>query len=225
MSHLGPVRVVPKRRISGLGVAAMVLVGVVAVLDIATTWTTWYSYGVVEDYVAGVAGVTDADLDGADGISWVVGLVYVAGFVAAGIVFVTWLSRARANAESLVHAPHRRGRGWVVGSWICPVVNLWFPYMIVDDVYRASRPTNPPDLADLRFVPGSRLLGLWWTLWLGTLVLGRIASTIWENAQTVESLRTVGIVEVIESAAALGAAVTIIMVMRQINTWQDGRAA
>lgn len=221
MSHLGPGRVVPKRRVSGLGVAAMVLIGVVVVLDIASTWTTWYSYGLVEDYLAGVAGVTEVDLNNADEISWVVALVYLAGVVAAGIVFVTWLGRARANAESLVPAPHRRGRGWVVGSWICPVVNLWFPFMIVDDVYRASQPTNPPDLYDLRSVPGSRLLGLWWTLWLGGLVFDRIAATVWDNSQTVESLRTAGVVEALASAATLGAAVTVIMVVRQINTWQD----
>jgi hypothetical protein len=224
MSHLGPVRAVPKRRVSGLGVAAMVLIGVVVVLDIASTWITWYSYWLVEDYLAGVAGVTEADLNNADDLSWIVALAYLTGFVAAGIVFVTWLGWARANAESLVPAWHRRGRGWVVGSWICPVVNLWFPFMIVDDVYRASRPTNPPDLFDLRSVPGSRLLGLWWTLWLSSLILGRIASTTWENAKSVESLHSAAVVETIESATALGAAVTVILIVRQINLWQDGGA-
>jgi hypothetical protein len=224
MSHLGPVRAVPKQRVSGLGVAAMVLVGVVVVLDIASTWTTWQSYGLAKDYIAGVAGVTEADLNSADDTSWAVSVAYLAGFVAAGIVFMTWLWRARANAESLVPAPHRRGQGWIIGSWICPVVNLWFPFMIVDDVYRASRPTNPPDLFDLRSVPGSRLLGLWWTLWLGSLILGRIASTTWENAQTVESLHSAAVVESIESATALGAAVTVILIVRQINIWQDGWA-
>jgi hypothetical protein len=224
MSHLGPVRVVPKRRVSGLGVAATVLIGVVVVLDIASTWITWYSYWLVEDYLAGVAGATEADLNNADDLSWIMALAYLTGFVAAGIVFVTWLGRARANAESLAPAWHRRGRGWVVGSWICPVVNLWFPFMIVDDVYRASRPTNPPDLYDLRSVPGSRLLGFWWALWLASLVLDRFAATSWENAETVESLRTGGVLAALVSATTLGAAVTVIMIVRQISTWQDGRA-
>jgi hypothetical protein len=224
MSHLGPVRTVPKRRVSGLGMAAMVLIGVVVVLDIASTWTTWNSYWLVEDYIAGVPGVTEADLNDADDTSSTVAWLYLAVLVAAGIMFVTWLARARANAESLVPAPHRRGRGWVVGSWICPVVNLWFPFMVVDDVYRASRPTNTPDLYDLRSVPGSRLLGLWWTLWLGGLLLDWIALTTWENGQTVESLRTAGVMETLASATALGAAVTVIMIVRQINIWQDDRA-
>jgi hypothetical protein len=226
MSHHGPVRAVPRqRRVGGLGVAAMVLVGVVVVLDIALTWTTWHAYWLVEDYIAGVAGVTEADVNSADNLGLLVYVVYLVGFVAAGIVFVTWLWRARVNAEALVPAPHRRGRGWVVGSWICPVVNLWFPYMIVDDVYRASRPTSSYDVHDLRVVPGSHLLGLWWALWLASMVLGQIASIIWENTQTVESLRATGIVDVLESATALGAAVSIIMIVRQINTWQDRRAA
>jgi hypothetical protein len=44
----------------------------------------------------------------------------------------------RANVELICHARHRRVRGWAIGSSVCPVVNLWFPFMVVDDVYRAS---------------------------------------------------------------------------------------
>lgn len=57
-----------------------------------------------------------------------------------GIVFVIWLMRARENAENLSPYPHRRTRGWLFGGWLVPVVNLWFPKQIVDDIWRASSP-------------------------------------------------------------------------------------
>lgn len=212
----------PIRRIGGLGFAVTVLVGAVVVLDMVSTWTTWYAYGVFRDYVAGQAG--DTDLISADDIVSTVSWWYVVAFVAAGIFFMTWLWRARMNAERLVPAPHRRGRGWIIGGWICPVVNLWFPFMIVDDVYRASRPGNPPLLTDLRSVPGGHLLGPWWALWLGSLLLGRIVNNIWDNADSPDSLRTAGLVELVESAATLGAAAAVILIVRQISTWQDARA-
>jgi Domain of unknown function (DUF4328) len=28
----------------------------------------------------------------------------------------------------------RRSRGWAIGGWFCPAVNLWFPYQIATDV-------------------------------------------------------------------------------------------
>jgi hypothetical protein len=156
---------------------------------------------------------------------------FVIGYVVAGLFFLTWLWQARLNAEMLCSARHRRGRGWVIGSWICPVVNLWFPFMIVDDVYRASRPEatgyrpagtgDSPDLLDLRAVPGSRVLGLWWGLWLVSALLNRIAISIWNNAHSVDSILRTGVVEIFESAATIGAGVALILVVRRISGWQD----
>jgi Domain of unknown function (DUF4328) len=130
------------------------------------------------------------------------------------------LWRARLDAEIVCGAPHRRGRGWIVGSWITPVVSFWFPFMIIDDVYRASRPSNPPDLADLRMVPGSRVIGFWWALWLAGLVVSQVSARILlRDDVDVESFRSFAIASTIASALSIGAAVLIIMIMRQISGW------
>jgi hypothetical protein len=215
-------RPVSYRRVGGVGTAAAILIGIAVVFDFASTWTTWNTYWVVTDYYAGEAGVTDSDMYEVDETTAVVGLGYLAAIVAAGIVFIVWLWLARLNAEMFCSARHRRARGWVIGAWICPIVNLWFPFMIVDDVYRASRPGNPSDLLDLRSVPGSRVLGLWWALYLGGLLLQRIAVSIWNNTDDVESIRTSGVVELMGSVVMAGAAVAIILTIRQINRWQHG---
>ena len=217
--------IVPRRRIGGLGVVAMFLIGVVVVLTIVSAWSMWHAYGVVTDYIAELPGVTDADLVDADDTVSTVSWLFLLGYVAAAVVFIVWLWWARLNAEEISPAYHRRSRGWIIGSWICPVVNLWFPFMIVDDVYRASRPTNSPDLMDLRSVPESPVVGTWWGLWLGGLLLNRIAVTTWNNAALPETLRTGAVIQAIQCAAVAASAVAIIMVMRQIIAWQDGRAA
>lgn len=79
-----------------------------------------------------------------------------------GIVFVIWLSRAREKAESLSPFPHRRTRGWLVGGWLVPVVNLWFPKQIVDDLWRASDPRQD----------GRRpsIVLAWWVGFLATMI-------------------------------------------------------
>jgi uncharacterized protein DUF4328 len=222
MSMPPQARTVPLRRLSGLTLATTVLIAAVAVLDFLSTWTTWNAYGLVRDYVAGT-GVTESDLTAADDTIAMVARVFLAALLAAGVLFIIWLWQARLNAEQLCIAQHRRAKGWIIGSWICPVVNLWFPFMIVDDAYRASRPTNVPDLADLRSVPGNRTLGLWWTFWLTGALLDRIAVSIWDNATNVDSLQTAAITETIGSVISVGAAVTVILIIRQITTWQDSR--
>lgn len=80
----------------------------------------------------------------------------------AVVVFIAWLWRARTRAERSSAAPHRHGRGWVIGSWFCPVVNLWLPREIVQDVVLASVPAGMPvDRGPIR------LVNRWWLVFVG----------------------------------------------------------
>lgn len=215
----------PRRRVSGIGLASTILIGLVVVMNIVSTWATWRGYGLIRDFVAGDAGVTRADLDDIDSISRTVSWLFIIAFVATATVFIVWLWFARENAERLCPAPHRRSRGWVIGSWICPIVNLWFPFAIVDDVYRASRPGNEPDLMDLRSVASSPLLRLWWTSYLFAGVLSYAATRTWQNATSMDSLQTSAVMDTVATLALACAGVAIIQLVRRISAWQDGRAA
>lgn len=216
-----PVRSGQYRGIRGSGMAAAILIVVVVVLDIWSTWTTWQGYGVAQDYLAGNA--TENDLTNADDTISGVALGQVLAAIVAGIAVIAWLWQARVNAQLRLPAPHRRARAWVIWGWICPVVNFWFPYQIVDDVYRASRPDSPDDLDDLRTVPGSPLIGIWWAMWVAIIVLNRAIAYIWGNTASVEALRTSAILEILESAMLATAAGLFIAIIRRISAWQTPR--
>jgi hypothetical protein len=136
----------------------------------------WYTYKVVKDYVEGT--VKDPDrLDRADQF-WVQALGgFLLALLAAGVMFIVWLWRARGNAELFCYGKHRRGRGWVIGGWFCPVVNLWFPKQIVDDVIAASDSRTPPLFPDLRHIPRHGLVLAWWIISVATMVRGPGGST------------------------------------------------
>jgi hypothetical protein len=216
-----PVWVRQLRPVGGAGLAAAVLIAVAEVADVVRTWAFWHGYGVARDYVAGRPEVTGDDLDAADRLNSATAWGYLICVLVAGVVFLVWLSRARRNAEVLCDAPHRRGRGWVIGGWFCPVVNLWFPYQVVDDVERASRPDNHPDLADLRSMPGSTRVGVWWALWLAGLVINRFAWTVLRGTITLEAIRTAAIAYTLSTMLLVGAAGLMVMIMRRISAWQS----
>jgi len=86
-------------------------------------------------------------------------------FFARMIVFVIWLYRARVNAEGRGW-PQRWSPRWAVGAWFAPVVNLWYPFQIMADIWRAGL---PPQARKNRAV----LPGIWWGCWLALpLVVG-----------------------------------------------------
>jgi Domain of unknown function (DUF4328) len=74
------------------------------------------------------------------------------------ILFVVWFYRARINAERHGYS-QRRARGWAFWGWIVPIVNLWFPFQIMGDIWRAGLPAG--QRGETAWLPV-----LWWTCWL-----------------------------------------------------------
>jgi len=61
-------------------------------------------------------------------------LVGIATFVLVGC----WLGLARRNADRIAPDQQRWSKGWVWLSWIVPIVSLWYPKQVVDDVWRST---------------------------------------------------------------------------------------
>lgn len=97
-------------------------------------------------------------------------------------------------------------------------MNLWFPYQVVADVYRASRPDNPRSLADLRTVAGSPLLPVWWALWLVSNIVAIVVA--YDTDLTDDTAR---LLLIINAITTLGAGALLIMIMREISAWQRPR--
>lgn len=74
------------------------------------------------------------------------------------ILFVVWFYRARINAERHGYR-QRRARGWAFWGWIVPIVNIWFPFQIMGDIWRAGLPAE--QRRETAWLPA-----LWWTCWL-----------------------------------------------------------
>jgi hypothetical protein len=74
------------------------------------------------------------------------------------ILFVVWFRRARINAERHDYR-QRRARGWAFWGWIVPIVNIWFPFQIMGDIWRAGLPAQ--QRRKTAWLPA-----LWWTCWL-----------------------------------------------------------
>ena len=74
------------------------------------------------------------------------------------IVFFGWFGAARLQADGLGWRQRHKSR-LTVGSWLVPVRNLWLPFRIMADIWRAGLPVQ------LR-CRRALLPGIWWTAWL-----------------------------------------------------------
>jgi hypothetical protein len=212
------------QEVGKVGRIAIGLLGASTVTHLLSTWSDWNTYSVVHRYLGGMPNVNDADLNRADTISRITSIPNVVISVAAAVVFVIWLWRARVNSEVFCQADHRRGHGWVLASWFCPGPNLWYPKQIVDDVWLASDPTTPAWSDDLRRLKKPRLTSVWWCSWVGALAFDVVIRRVlmWMDP-TVGSLRGIALAGTASLILTAASAVGATLVIRKITAMQTDR--
>lgn len=202
LGHTGPLR-----RISGLGTTLVVLSGLFVVPQVTVAIAAQSALHHKNHPQAGSEQAIDQLIDFMQIVD-VLGLVVS---VALWVVGSLWLGRAYDNARAL--APHRlrRGRVWVWLGWWVPIVSLWFPKTIVDDVWAVT--SGQGRLARQKHT------GLWWTLWVVISVISyRYPET--SDGVPVISDRAVAVAWVLTAAMIIGFLVWV-PIVRGLTAAQD----
>jgi hypothetical protein len=169
------VPVVPRYRpLKRLAQVSIVLMGLASLATIVQSILMWRSY---DDVKAIVYGLSEDDFErGIESIAgtgpWLDLVSYL--LLGTGVAFLIWLWQARENTEFLRFTTghggtHRHAQGWLVGAWVCPIVQFWYPLHLVQDVATASEPPQEPGASRTgRF---RTLLYGWWTSWTAFWVI------------------------------------------------------
>jgi len=139
-------------------------------------------------------------------------VIYVIGLV----IFLVWFWRAYANGPALGLRDPRFGKGWAIGAWFVPILNLFRPKQIANDAWRAGDPHRPLDSPFWRDDPVSPLLNWWWGVWLLSGFVGNISRRL--PYETVEEDKAFTTVAIFSSALWLVAAVLAIAVVRRTTS-------
>jgi hypothetical protein len=172
----------------------------------------------VHDYLTGAAALRDLyDMDDyANSWNWPLWAVQIA----TGLVFLGWLRRARTNAEWLAGPDSQHlSRGWTIGGWFCPVVNLWFPHRVVADIWRASAPHRPAR---------ATLVLPWWLIFVAAAVVNILSTReritvryITVRAEVEQTLRTIATLDTVRAGLYGAAGLLIILIIARITHWQN----
>lgn len=208
-------------QLSQVATAATVALVVSGAANVFGTWADWNRYWVADDYVTGAPGIGIADLVGADNTSAGAFWLLLIALAATAALFLTWLWRARTNAELINNAEHRLPRGWTIGGWFCPIVNLWFPRFVLDDIWRTSRPGVPTDQHRVHGLEQSPLIRAWWYALIGNWVLMLFLRLQTRGEVSASTLQTIAAFSTISMVLVLIAAGLLIRVIRQITEWQS----
>jgi predicted Zn finger-like uncharacterized protein len=136
---------------------------------LAAIWSGWEEIQLLNDISSGRL-ISESQAGAIDFRQSVLGFTQFFLFVVTGIFFLSWVYRANCNARRLGAKGMRFSPGWSVGYFFIPVLNFWKPYQAMKEIWKAS--SNPKNWANQSV---GLVLGLWWTLWIVSSVLGHAA--------------------------------------------------
>jgi Domain of unknown function (DUF4328) len=160
--------------------------------------------------------------DSDDRVAWTAA-VYTIGYIPAAIAFLFWYSRAYRNVIAFGF-PNRWSPRWAVAYWIIPILSLFRPKQVMNDIWRGSGPAGE---TDLRSRPVSPLLHWWWAAWLLTTWVSQVAfRASFEDGDFVsdpEDLRSQSIAYAISDVVDVVAGILAILVIRAVTARVEAR--
>jgi hypothetical protein len=182
----------------GVGRALARLLGMAAVLDVAAA-VGFFAKLRRLDAAAGNASQPETGAPVTE-LEALVSVALIVVLLAIVPVFIVWFHRLYSNLPALGAGQLRFGRGWAIGAWFVPFLNLWRPKQIANDIWRASDPqadavTGP----QWQQRPVAGVVHLWWGLYLLSNLVNQAVVRFTLTANTAAELRT-------QAAAELGAA-------------------
>ena len=192
-------------------------------VDIAAVLTGFALYRLADKAPSGT--VTLAQFQAAEDRHDLVILIQVAVYLVAAVVFIRWFHRAYANlpAVGIDGLGHRTG--WAIGAWFVPIVSLFWPKRIADEIWRGSNPSMEPDQSDARRrgkVPV--FFGLWWLTFLASGFLVSAGSRQWDGAETFSQLELAALVQVSGDVLGVLSGMLAYVVVDRTSERQQARA-
>jgi len=140
------------------------------------------------------------------------GVVDLAAWIAAGVLFLLWVRAARANLTASSPVRQRWSPTWSVVGWLIPVFNIVLGWQVLEDLWQGSEPSG----REVSQTGQRPVLALVWmasfATFTATYVIGRFVDAPF-------ALSLVALVALVAAAYAL------VGCIRQISTWQDSTPA
>jgi hypothetical protein len=201
----------------------LIALGAVIVLDIANAFSGVAEVRLLGRLIDGEV-LSPASLEASDSRVVLLGLLQGVAYLVAAVLFIRWFHRAYRNLDVL-GSRRRHGTGWAIGGWFVPILALFRPKQIMNDIWRGTEPA--PGAGSAGAAP---LLLLWWLGFLLATTTSQIVvrSTVVEDG-TMEQLRRADLAfigcDVLDAAVAILAILVVRRTTDRMEAYARNRAA
>lgn len=196
----------------------------IVILDIVAVVSDYLRIQLINRAIRGEA-ITMAEATASDARQGNIGTIYLILFIITGILFCMWIHRAHRNLPSLGVSGLKYSPAWAVGGFFVPILNLFRPFQVTTEIWKASDPTTDiNDSLAWQNAPTSPLIAFWWILFIITGILGYILLRVSLQAETLSEMLTASWLTFVLDTMDIPAAVLAILVVRNIDLRQEEKS-
>ena len=144
-------------------------------------------------------------------------------YIFTGVVFFIWIYRVYGNLPALGARYLRFTPGWAVGWFFIPFMNLFRPYQVVQEIWKASNPFYADDHS-WKTTRSSPLIRWWWILFLISTISGSFVAKVSGFEIEPKVFHQLARIKLISDGLDIVAAILAILVVRAINARQKEKS-
>lgn len=149
------------------------------------------------------------------------------GFIALGIqiilmvLFLIWFHRAHQNLNALGASNLKYSPGWAVGGFFVPIWNLFRPYQVAGEIWKASNPDyHTTKLSLWQNGKQSSLVIWWWLLYLLANYAGWWFFRSSSAVETIDQIQSYAVAFLVTDVILIVAIILVISLVHNIDRRQ-----
>ncbi len=150
------------------------LLGLGALLVIAALWSSWHQLQLVQDLARG-ANVPDAEIEASDARQQLFAFVQLGLGLVSAVAFLMWTSTLTKRLIELGVTNMKYAPTWSVLGFLIPILNLFRPYQVMSELWRASEVVPGPDDPWVKR-QAPMIVGVWFAILIVESIVGRLVS-------------------------------------------------
>jgi len=198
---------------------AMILIGLVILCDIILIIGYLFQIELLPRIESGI-GYTLEEAERSDLILMVVGVLYTVVYIISVITFIQWFRRAYYNLHT-IEKNLLFTEGWAAGAWFVPILNLFRPYQIMQELYNKTFAILRTNLESFSNKKNSNLVGTWWFAWIVANFIANIDTRVALRANELSELIDSAYLSIASSAIAIPLGFVAIKVIYDYSLMED----
>jgi len=160
------------------------LLGLGALLALAALWSSWQQLQLIQDLARG-ANIPDAEIEASDARQQLFAFAQLGLGLVSAVAFLMWTSALTKRLVALGVTDMRYAPKWSVWGFIIPIINLFRPYQVMSELWKASEVAPGPDDPWAK-KPTPLLVNVWFAVLIVDGIVGRLISPT--NLDTIEQV-------------------------------------